>query len=159
MHQDSSHRPAIWAFGAGSLLAIILGAAVMAQAAGADIFIAVAAVADYRPLTTAEHKLKKTSDTLTVALTPNPDILAEVAAREDAPFCVGFAAESRDLALRARIVGDGAQDAHVVVRLVDKILQQQARFSLQQLAGVALLIRDAYGAKCTELPGGVVLLS
>lgn len=35
----------------------------------------------------------------------------------------------------------------------------QARFSLQQLAGVALLIRDAYGAKCTELPGGVVLLS
>lgn len=35
----------------------------------------------------------------------------------------------------------------------------QARFSLNQLAGVALLIRDAYGAKCTELPGGVVLLS
>ncbi|MGC5703332.1 DUF4880 domain-containing protein [Pseudomonas sp. NFXW11] len=35
----------------------------------------------------------------------------------------------------------------------------QARFSLDQLAGVALLIRDAYGAKCTELPGGVVLLS
>ncbi|MCQ3001085.1 FecR domain-containing protein [Pseudomonas syringae] len=35
----------------------------------------------------------------------------------------------------------------------------QARFSLDQLAGVALLIRDAYGAKCTELPGGIVLLS
>ena len=35
----------------------------------------------------------------------------------------------------------------------------QARFNLNQLAGVALLIRDAYGAKCTELPGGVVLLS
>ncbi|MBJ2252535.1 MULTISPECIES: FecR family protein [Pseudomonas] len=35
----------------------------------------------------------------------------------------------------------------------------QARFSLEQLPGVALLIRDAYGAKCTELPGGVVLLS
>lgn len=35
----------------------------------------------------------------------------------------------------------------------------QARFTLEQLAGVALLIRDAYGAKCTELPGGVVLLS
>jgi phosphopantothenoylcysteine decarboxylase/phosphopantothenate--cysteine ligase len=64
---------------------------------GAHVFIGVAAVADYRPLATAEHKLKKTSDTLTVALTPNPDILAEVAARDDAPFCVGFAAESRDL--------------------------------------------------------------
>lgn len=46
--------------------------------------------------------------------------------------------------------------------LLNKELGQrrvQARFSLQQLAGVALLIRDAYGAKCTELPGGVVLLS
>ncbi|WP_455883614.1 FecR family protein [Pseudomonas putida] len=46
--------------------------------------------------------------------------------------------------------------------LLNKQLGQrrvQARFSLQQLAGVALLIRDAYGAKCTELPGGVVLLS
>ncbi|NVZ20586.1 FecR family protein [Pseudomonas costantinii] len=46
--------------------------------------------------------------------------------------------------------------------LLNKELGQrrvQARFSLQQLPGVALLIRDAYGAKCTELPGGVVLLS
>ncbi|MCK6190590.1 FecR domain-containing protein [Pseudomonas sp. EYE_354] len=46
--------------------------------------------------------------------------------------------------------------------LLNKELGQrrvQARFSLRQLAGVALLIRDAYGAKCTELPGGVVLLS
>ncbi len=46
--------------------------------------------------------------------------------------------------------------------LLNKELGQRrvhARFNLQQLAGVALLIRDAYGAKCTELPGGVVLLS
>ena len=77
--------------------ALQMRAAVLAALPGAQVFIGVAAVADYRPLTTAEHKLKKTSDTLTVALTPNPDILAEVAAREDAPFCVGFAAESRDL--------------------------------------------------------------
>ena len=77
--------------------ALQMRAAVLEALPGAQVFIGVAAVADYRPLTTAEHKLKKTSDTLTVALTPNPDILAEVAAREDAPFCVGFAAESRDL--------------------------------------------------------------
>ena len=77
--------------------ALQMRAAVLEALPGAQVFIAVAAVADYRPLTTAEHKLKKTSDTLTVALTPNPDILAEVAARDDAPFCVGFAAESRDL--------------------------------------------------------------
>ena len=77
--------------------ALQMRAAVLAALPGVQVFIGVAAVADYRPLTTAEHKLKKTSDTLTVALTPNPDILAEVAARDDAPFCVGFAAESRDL--------------------------------------------------------------
>jgi len=71
--------------------------AVLDALPGAQVFIAVAAVADYRPLATAEHKLKKSADTMTVSLTPNPDILAEVAAREDAPFCVGFAAESRDL--------------------------------------------------------------
>lgn len=67
----------------------------------ADIFIAVAAVADYRPATPAEHKIKKGLDagaTLTLELVANPDILAEVAARADAPFCVGFAAESRNLA-------------------------------------------------------------
>ncbi|HRV78453.1 MAG TPA: bifunctional phosphopantothenoylcysteine decarboxylase/phosphopantothenate--cysteine ligase CoaBC [Thauera sp.] len=71
--------------------------AVLAALPGADVFIGVAAVADYRPLASAEHKLKKSADTLNIALTPNPDILAEVAARADAPFCVGFAAESRDL--------------------------------------------------------------
>jgi phosphopantothenoylcysteine decarboxylase/phosphopantothenate--cysteine ligase len=71
--------------------------AVFAALPGAEVFIGVAAVADYRPLASAEHKLKKSADTLSVTLTPNPDILAEVAARENPPFCVGFAAESRDL--------------------------------------------------------------
>ena len=63
----------------------------------ADIFIAVAAVADYRPAVPADHKIKKGA-TLSLELVANPDILAEVAARPDAPFCIGFAAESRDLA-------------------------------------------------------------
>ena len=77
--------------------ALQMRAAVLDALPGAHVFIGVAAVADYRPVATSEHKLKKTSDTLTVSLTPNPDLLAEVAARADAPFCVGFAAESRDL--------------------------------------------------------------
>jgi phosphopantothenoylcysteine decarboxylase/phosphopantothenate--cysteine ligase len=64
----------------------------------ADIFIAVAAVADYRPAAPAEHKIKKGAAMLTLELAANPDILAEVAGRPDAPFCVGFAAESRNLA-------------------------------------------------------------
>lgn len=71
--------------------------AVFADLPAADVFIGVAAVADYRPAQRAEHKIKKTADEMTIALTRNPDILAEVAARADAPFCVGFAAESRDL--------------------------------------------------------------
>lgn len=72
--------------------------AVMAALPGQDIFIGVAAVADYRPAASAEHKIKKGAASMTIELIANPDILAEVAARPDAPFCVGFAAESRDLA-------------------------------------------------------------
>ncbi len=73
-------------------------AAVETHVAMTDVFISVAAVADYRPKVTSEHKLKKTEGGLpSIALTENPDILATVAARPDAPFCVGFAAESRDV--------------------------------------------------------------
>jgi phosphopantothenoylcysteine decarboxylase/phosphopantothenate--cysteine ligase len=72
--------------------------AVLASLPGQDVFVAVAAVADYRPARAAEHKIKKGTQTLSVELVANPDILAEVAARPDAPFCVGFAAESRNLA-------------------------------------------------------------
>lgn len=71
--------------------------AVLQSLAGADVFIGVAAVADYRPLQVSEHKIKKSGETLSLTLTPNPDILAEVASLPAAPFCVGFAAESRDL--------------------------------------------------------------
>ncbi|MDR2260864.1 MAG: bifunctional phosphopantothenoylcysteine decarboxylase/phosphopantothenate--cysteine ligase CoaBC [Azoarcus sp.] len=70
---------------------------VLAVLPGADVFIAVAAVADYRPAQTAGHKLKKSGLPMRLELVPNPDILAEVAARPDAPFCVGFAAESQEL--------------------------------------------------------------
>jgi len=78
--------------------ALEMHAAVMAQAETADIFIGVAAVADYRVANAAEHKLKKdTGGMPPIELIENPDILAEVAALPDAPFCVGFAAESRNL--------------------------------------------------------------
>lgn len=72
--------------------------AVLQSLPGQDVFIAVAAVADYRPRQAAEHKIKKGSDSISIELEANPDILAEIAARPGAPFCVGFAAESRDLA-------------------------------------------------------------
>jgi phosphopantothenoylcysteine decarboxylase/phosphopantothenate--cysteine ligase len=50
----------------------------------------VAAVADYRPATSAEHKIKKSGAELSITLTPNPDILADVANLPKPPFCVGF---------------------------------------------------------------------
>ena len=78
--------------------ALEMHAAVMAEASRADIFIAVAAVADYRVASAAEHKLKKDAGGMpAIELVENPDILAEVAAMTKGPFCVGFAAESRNL--------------------------------------------------------------
>jgi len=78
--------------------ALDMHAAVMARAAHADIFIAVAAVADYRVANAAAHKLKKDAGGVPpIELVENPDILAEVAALKDGPFCVGFAAESCNL--------------------------------------------------------------
>jgi len=76
--------------------------AVMARATGADIFIATAAVADYRPAAPAEQKIKKSAPTLSLELVRNPDILAEVAALPGGPFTVGFAAETQDLLAHAR---------------------------------------------------------
>lgn len=70
---------------------------VKANLKGCDIFIAVAAVADYRAAKPSEHKIKKSNKAMMVELTPNPDILQHVAALPKAPFCVGFAAESRNL--------------------------------------------------------------
>ena len=85
-----------------------------------DVFIAVAAVADYRVDVAAPQKIKKSDASLELKLVPNPDILAEVAAVPDGPFCVGFAAETERLAAHADtkrrkkklplLVGNLAQD-------------------------------------------------
>ena len=77
-------------------------AAVMNEITDIDIFISVAAVADYRPQTIAAQKLKKTAATLSLELTRNPDILADVAALPVAPFTVGFAAETQAIDRHAR---------------------------------------------------------
>lgn len=71
--------------------------AVESQVDAADIFISVAAVADYYVLNPSEMKIKKDAHILTLELAPNPDILANVASRPQPPFCVGFAAESENL--------------------------------------------------------------
>lgn len=74
--------------------------AVMQSVADSDVFIAVAAVADWRVTRASEHKIKKTAAQAvpTLSFVENPDILATVAKLPNAPYCVGFAAESGDLA-------------------------------------------------------------
>ncbi len=64
---------------------------------GCDIFIATAAVADYRVAEVAEHKIKKAGDELAISLIKNPDIVATIAQQEKRPFMVGFAAETRNV--------------------------------------------------------------
>jgi phosphopantothenoylcysteine decarboxylase/phosphopantothenate--cysteine ligase len=70
---------------------------VNAHVAQCDVFVSVAAVADYRVSHPSKQKMKKQDQTLTLQLEPTVDILASVAGRAKAPFCVGFAAESHDL--------------------------------------------------------------
>jgi phosphopantothenoylcysteine decarboxylase/phosphopantothenate--cysteine ligase len=76
--------------------ALEMEAAVMARVADCELFVATAAVADYRPTMVASSKLKKLTDELTLQLVRNPDILARVAALPTPPFTVGFAAETDD---------------------------------------------------------------
>jgi phosphopantothenoylcysteine decarboxylase/phosphopantothenate--cysteine ligase len=71
--------------------------AVMERAKQSDVFIAVAAVADYHVVDAKAHKIKRDKGNMQIELAPNPDILAEVAAIKRGPFCVGFAAETENL--------------------------------------------------------------
>ena len=76
---------------------------VQATIEGADIFIGVAAVADYRPKVSSNHKIKKEGDDgLTLEMVQNPDILKFVAGRKEKPFTVGFAAETGSLIEHAK---------------------------------------------------------
>ena len=86
--------------------------------AGRRIFIGVAAVADFRPKAMSAHKIKKGAGLPVVEPEANPDVLADVAARSDAPLCVGFAAESRNLAEYAEGKRAGKKLALVVGNLV-----------------------------------------
>jgi phosphopantothenoylcysteine decarboxylase/phosphopantothenate--cysteine ligase len=98
-----------------------MAAAVDAHVDGCDIFVAVAAAADYAPADARDKKIKKNAQPLTLTLKPTIDILATVASRPQPPFCVGFAAETNDVnenaeAKRRRkkvplLIANRAQDA------------------------------------------------
>lgn len=120
--------------------ALQMHAAVMQRVADCDIFIGVAAVADYRPAEPLGDKIKKCDKAMQIGLAPNPDILAEVAARPGAPFCVGFAAESRDLEKYAEekrqkkqlslVVGNLVQDGLGGERNLVTLFDEKGRKSL-----------------------------
>jgi len=82
--------------------AVQMHAAVQQELPGCDVFIATAAVADYRPVAVAESKIKKKSEQMTLEMIRTTDILAAVAARADRPFVVGFAAETDAVEQHAR---------------------------------------------------------
>ncbi len=125
----------------------------MREAQDCDLFIAAAAVADYRPATVAAQKMKKNeSESITLTLVKNPDIVASVAALPRRPFTVGFAAESEQLLDYARaklerknldmVIANNISESHIgfnsddnAVTLVDKnsTLEISQR-SKQQLA-------------------------
>jgi phosphopantothenoylcysteine decarboxylase / phosphopantothenate---cysteine ligase len=128
-------------------------AASLQQAAGCDLFIAAAAVADYRPIQIAAQKIKKTGDEIvTLELVKNPDIVASITALDNKPFTVGFAAESENLIAYAQqklqrknldlvvannisVTGIGFNSDDNAVTLIDKVQQQEiAQRSKQQLA-------------------------
>ncbi len=76
--------------------------AALGRAAGADLIVAAAAVADWRPAEHSEQKVHKTGEVATVTLAPNPDVLAALGERKGGSFLVGFAAETEDHEARAR---------------------------------------------------------
>ncbi len=131
----------------------------LAHADSCDLFIAAAAVADYRAAQVAEQKIKKSGDdTMTLELVKNPDIVATVAALQNKPFTVGFAAESENLIAHAQqklarknldiviannisVAGIGFNADDNAVTLIDKTQQQEiSQRSKQQLARELMLV-------------------
>jgi phosphopantothenoylcysteine decarboxylase / phosphopantothenate---cysteine ligase len=108
---------------------------VMQQIADQDVFIAVAAVADYSPLLSAEQKIKKSEESLTIQLKRNKDILADVATLPNPPYCVGFAAETEHVLQHAR---QKRQDKNIPL-----IVANQANLALGSDNNSVTLIDDS----------------
>ncbi len=125
--------------------------AVLSRVDRSDVFVAVAAVADYRPAQVHAQKVKKKPEPMTIALEPTVDILATVAARAKAPFCVGFAAESQDVVRLgeekrkrkklAMLVANRAQDAMGADDNEVTILDDRGAHALPRMDKLALARR------------------
>jgi phosphopantothenoylcysteine decarboxylase/phosphopantothenate--cysteine ligase len=116
--------------------------AVKAHVADMDYFFSVAAVADYTPVATASRKLKKSSEPLEIRLKPTEDILAHVAALPNAPFCVGFAAESENLADYAQAKRAKKKIPMIVANLVQHAIgREENEVTIYDDAGAHALAR------------------
>ena len=139
--------------------------AVMQKVSSTDIFISAAAVADYSLQTIAYKKIKKSSDAFELSLRKNPDILAEVAALNNPPFTVGFAAETENMELNAQAklrskrldmiaanqVGQGLgfdSEMNALTVFWDNEKKQMQKASKTKLARILItLIADRYNEK------------
>jgi phosphopantothenoylcysteine decarboxylase/phosphopantothenate--cysteine ligase len=116
--------------------------AVKAHVAGADYFFSVAAVADYTPVVKSSRKLKKSNEDLEIKLKPTEDILAHVAALAHAPFCVGFAAESENLADYAQAKRARKKIPMIVANLVQHTIgKEENEVTIYDDAGAHALAR------------------
>jgi phosphopantothenoylcysteine decarboxylase / phosphopantothenate---cysteine ligase len=108
----------------------------------ADVFISVAAVADWRVANPRSAKIKKSAGNKPPAIefAPNPDILATVAALKDAPYCVGFAAESEDVIENARRKLESKKVPLIVANLAQQTFgADRSEVSLVEASGVTAL--------------------
>jgi len=113
--------------------------ATLSTMANCDIFIASAAVADFRPVSVAKQKLKKTGkETMRIDMVKNPDIVADVAALSVRPFVVGFAAETNDVITYAR---DKMQRKQLDMIIANDVSDSRIGFNSDQNA-VTILTPD-----------------
>jgi phosphopantothenoylcysteine decarboxylase / phosphopantothenate---cysteine ligase len=116
--------------------------AVKANLAGADYFFGVAAVADYTPESPSRRKLKKSAEPMEIKLKPTEDILAYVAALPSGPFCVGFAAESENLADYAQAKRAKKKIPMIVANLVQHTLgKEENEVTIYDDTGAHMLAR------------------
>ncbi|EIW18104.1 MULTISPECIES: bifunctional phosphopantothenoylcysteine decarboxylase/phosphopantothenate--cysteine ligase CoaBC [Pelosinus] len=141
-------------------------AAVLAHYNESDIVIKAAAVADYRPQSTAEHKIKKTGDTLQLVLERNPDILLELGQLKKQQMLIGFAAETQQLVLHAQeklakknldmiiandvsVPGVGFNADHNIAKVLyrDGRIEELSKMSKEHMANIIL---DKILAECRK---------
>jgi phosphopantothenoylcysteine decarboxylase/phosphopantothenate--cysteine ligase len=118
--------------------------AVMGRVDECDVVIKAAAVADYRPLERTARKVKKQADELTLRLTRNPDILAELGSRHERPLLVGFAAETDNLQAYAT---RKLREKNLDMIVANDVSQSDAGFNVETNRAL-LLFRDGRTMEC-----------